>query len=1161
MTAPNWFDASYYLSNKLAQLRHHDPFDIYKDLSVEYLEGLMGRAGMTPYQHFLRYGMDEEVNPNAYFNAEEYFEAKVEQLNRDGINGHTDWTVEAAKVYFTLADISAWEHYTRYGAAESINPSNAFDETAYLKAKAEHLNKHQVGGHSDWDSAAVAEAFAKVGLNPVEHYLLHGQFEGLSVQRVAASSQVEPDPVMPSVRESEGAVIDGRIKGATVFADIDGDGVRDPNEPFVKTDAEGNFSATFSGAAAYATLVATGGTDIATNLPFAGAFSAPAGATVVTPLTTLVQSLVATGRSAASAEQSLKKAFGLPDDLDLKTFDATNIDSNASSATQAAAVKVYAAAAQVANLMAQVSSALDGAAGVKPQAAFQAVANAIASRADAAAASGQSLDLAAKDNIQDILLESAGASGSKAQAAIAKHAADAAEVMAGTNARVAEVAKGNDANAVLKDIAKVQHVAQGEAAKSLKDGVSGGDLSGAKDRFQGDKLDQAIDDADDAIGDVNIGDDDKPDQPATGGGNTGGDDTPEPTFTATVTDGVLSFGGTATGDIRFSKMQGDNVVFVRDSYNKPYYSDPVDIAKVEAIIVSDDFYSYDLPIAKDKSIDFRMSDGGVYLELPFNSYEGQALVQVGKGSQRIDLGYQTVDEEAKPPVGHVDDITGPDRGFVFYGSVDFDGDNDGFELAEVNTDFNVDNLGSAEIVTSFGLEDAFGIPSIYDWSTGEAVLKGEYGSIDGQYTKLIEEPFGGGDGDQTQVFTISLGDNSTIDSTAALVDAGRVLGELKAAGIVDESGEVKDCLASLKKGVDSDDDGKELDGGAGVFEIVHSVHDTAIMQRALYEWQDKDNLGVVDEDELSLLAVATNSSDFAEFSYSKAEGESAAVLTASLGDQGGFFGSPISKGGIEGGGVGHEYQVHIYVGSGFHQIDLVDEAHKGDPASGYAPYIEGANRDFVFYTPEAVPAGVDNLGFELAEANTDFGPGNIGSAEIITNFGSEDAFGVRSNYHFDEGDWKPKSQSDDSRTSIDGQYAVDLTSASTDSLEGWQIAKAQVFKINLEESHITSSAELVDTGKVIKELVAAGVVDQYGKILDKWEVLKTGADGSDADGDPDGGSGVFEILFDNDGEACRALYEWQDGDGTASDAVGTIESGELSLLAVATSAQNLEWFS
>ena len=74
------------------------------------------------------------------------------------------------------------------------------------------------------------------------------------------------------------------------------------------TGADGSVSVALdAGEDAYA-LLATGGTDISTGLAFTGLLRAPAGSTMITPLTTLVQGLLDADTSTGSAAAKLAAA-------------------------------------------------------------------------------------------------------------------------------------------------------------------------------------------------------------------------------------------------------------------------------------------------------------------------------------------------------------------------------------------------------------------------------------------------------------------------------------------------------------------------------------------------------------------------------------------------------------------------------------------------------------------------------------------------------------------------------------------------------------------------------------------------------------------------------------------------------------------------------------
>ena len=230
---------------------------------------------------------------------------------------------------------------------------------------------------------------------------------------------------------AQGQAVEGYIAGATVFADADADGELDASEASATTDANGNF--TLVGGSG--PLILSGGVDVATGQAFIGVLRAPAGSTVVTPLTTLV--------AAGLTPAQVSAAFGLDPAIDLLHFDPIP----AVLAGSAAAAQVLAAGTQVQNTLAQASALLSGAGVADPGAAV------LAALVDAIGA-GTPPDLADPASVQ-ALLAAAGAS-----AAIA---ADAAQVIAATNAAVTDALSAGSPLAVLEALAQAASVGQGPA--------------------------------------------------------------------------------------------------------------------------------------------------------------------------------------------------------------------------------------------------------------------------------------------------------------------------------------------------------------------------------------------------------------------------------------------------------------------------------------------------------------------------------------------------------------------------------------------------------------------------------------------------------------------------------------------------------------------------
>jgi hypothetical protein len=128
-----------------------------------------------------------------------------------------------------------------------------------------------------------------------------------------------------------GAVIDGYIAGATVFFDANKNGVKDANESSTITGPKGEYALDISLEkfdknqngeidAEEGNIVAFGGTDTDTGLPLETPVTAPADATVVTMLTSLVVDLIDKGIAPETA-QSLSQIFSwIPAEVDLTRF-------------------------------------------------------------------------------------------------------------------------------------------------------------------------------------------------------------------------------------------------------------------------------------------------------------------------------------------------------------------------------------------------------------------------------------------------------------------------------------------------------------------------------------------------------------------------------------------------------------------------------------------------------------------------------------------------------------------------------------------------------------------------------------------------------------------------------------------------------------------------
>lgn len=348
----------------------------------------------------------------------------------------------------------------------------------------------------DWGAAA-AQLRNKVAV--AEYYTLTKGGAALDLSTIQAvtagvtDSAASVTAAKARLDGTSGRVADGYIKNATVFADLNGDGVQNAGEISTTTDNFGNF--TLTGTAGFGRIVVSGGTDISTNLPFNGTLTATAGATVVNPLTTLVQTMVETGRasSAEAAQNQVLTALGISTDVDLSTFDPLDAALNGdNAAAQALGAQVQAAAAQVANIMVQGAAVLQGAnSGTTASAAMASVADALAASFATASAP---VNLAQTSVLTSVLNSAAAATSPSAATAVAGLAASAATAMAATVTAINTAMTSNPTNmtAALTQIAQVQVVAQGTMATAMQSGAAGGSLTSAVSNFTGTALNTAV---------------------------------------------------------------------------------------------------------------------------------------------------------------------------------------------------------------------------------------------------------------------------------------------------------------------------------------------------------------------------------------------------------------------------------------------------------------------------------------------------------------------------------------------------------------------------------------------------------------------------------------------------------------------------------------------
>jgi len=311
---------------------------------------------------------------------------------------------------------------------------------------------------------------------------------------------------------TEGRVIDGYIQGATVFADANEDGVLDAGEASATTDETGGFAIT-GGAGP---LVMFGGVDTATGLSFEGVLRAPEGSSVVTPITTVISSLMDAGNvdgtemTVDQASAILVSANYIPAGVDIANFDPIAASLSTDSALAEVGASVTGAGVLFHTLAVQATAVLSGAGATASEeaiaaAVYEAIAATVQSDVGGTETDGsyEGLLLAAAGTLDmDTSAEGTVSGASSAYAEMVEATADAIS---------ATIASGAIGSGLLTEITQIAIVSQGDAANNLEAAVSGVPLEGQEDApsltdvstsFTGDNLVHAVDDAADQVLDV-----------------------------------------------------------------------------------------------------------------------------------------------------------------------------------------------------------------------------------------------------------------------------------------------------------------------------------------------------------------------------------------------------------------------------------------------------------------------------------------------------------------------------------------------------------------------------------------------------------------------------------------------------------------------------------
>ena len=480
-----------------------------------------------------------------YFGHKESQSSKVEVIQSIaelGLGLTIDAT-DAASALQTLEDLGLASWSSKFQFAATVWTGNAVILSNRAEAATYFTDLLQNAGKADFFSGA--------SVNVAAANLMQG-VDASSLSLAGAKAGLEKLATNLSQAGIKAAVVDGYIKGALVFADANGNGKLDPDEWNATTDDNGNY--TLPSSAKVGTIIASGGTDILTNKPFQGVLTAPAGSTVVNPLTTIVQSLLASDSTISVAEATAlaKSGLGLPADINPLSYDPLAVfsNSNADAAAKNKALAVQIKMLQVINIITQAANVLNTTINNTTVSTLQSSANIVSSAlANALKNSTGTLDLRSSAVLNSVLQKAT----ADTEAATGVNLPTSILNQLVTITSASNISAGSAAS--ITDISKAAVISQGSVIGSLINGSAKGDLAETIAAFTGTNLSNAVNSAEPGLITATLPVLEPTPEP-----------TPDPTgsFTVILTGSVVTFGGAATGDIDISIAAG-TATFVRQS--------------------------------------------------------------------------------------------------------------------------------------------------------------------------------------------------------------------------------------------------------------------------------------------------------------------------------------------------------------------------------------------------------------------------------------------------------------------------------------------------------------------------------------------------------------------------------------------------------------------
>ncbi len=317
--------------------------------------------------------------------------------------------------------------------------------------------------------------------------LVKDELAVIALAKAALELVKNPKKVYELAKKGWGKVFNSYIKDAEVFFDANLNGIRDINEPFSMTEADGSYEFPISWEEydlnqngiidpTEGLIVAQGGTYVSSGLPLEAPLTAVPGSEVVTPLTTLVAELsVLLEIEPEVAELQVKSALGLPEEINLGTFNYLDAIANG----DANGLKAYAASVQVQNTIVTLTKVLEGAVPESSVSVAKLASAAMGGYAIAASVQeDQSFDLSQPETLQIILESTLDGASNEDEAIDPEQLSEVSELVVqavtASNQQIQEVANSEgDLTELAKNITQIQKVALGDVAESLSQLAAG----------------------------------------------------------------------------------------------------------------------------------------------------------------------------------------------------------------------------------------------------------------------------------------------------------------------------------------------------------------------------------------------------------------------------------------------------------------------------------------------------------------------------------------------------------------------------------------------------------------------------------------------------------------------------------------------------------------